>query len=87
MWSFSSPYIVTQNDTLNYVLDVTSLLLSSPEATDNNVQAENIPQIDPSVPEAEDNTAGAAAALMAAAPALAALGFRRRIRGKHARIK
>ena len=44
------------------------------------------PQVDPVVPEPED-AAGAAAALMAAAPALAIFGMRKRIRGKHVKIK
>lgn len=49
-------------------------------------QEEEDPQVDPVVPEEED-TAGAATALMAAAPALAFLGMRKRNCCKHAKVK
>lgn len=56
------------------------------EAVEEEAEEKQEEQIDPVEPT-DGAEEGAAAALLAAAPALAALGLRKRIRGKHARLK
>ncbi len=85
---------MTQSTTLQY--DISDKLMQNSFLPDNNVNSENTldpqgdpidpvePQVDPVVPEGDEGAPLAAGAL--ALPALAALGIRKRIRGKHAKI-
>ena len=85
---------MTSPTTLTY--DISDKLMQNDVSSENNINAENSsdsqvnpedpvqPQADPVVPEGEEGAPLAAGVL--ALPALAALGFRKRLRGKHAKL-